>query len=337
MLPPNLLILSMVIFLAMTVSMAPVEEKEQEEIEATEEGELSEEEEDDDDSHNQDKIEGLLGRQQTTTAAASEGSVVTAGVSSNIQDLSSPGAQSAGGQSHERAAGSSVAGAPSSSAASQPTGFPGSAKAEPFSVSAVQTQPADVLGLYGSGSTHLENTGTIDPSSHDFLPGLLGGGNRFGPDVHINVPGNGRQTHLAQTNAVTDRAIFFTDFTASGVELGHDVTGKTYHFISYTYDSPVETCCLSSDHIVESPIVLHTDPVNAFTGTPGVYSHTELTTVPTDLRGTETISDATRNPAVYSHPAMTDYTQVAGPVTEQFNTSGQGPEGAENVELEDTC
>ncbi|XP_067347500.1 apomucin isoform X2 [Channa argus] len=398
MLPPNLLIVSMVIFLATTVSMAPVEEKEQEEVEATEEGELSEEEEDDDDSQSQDRIEGLLGRQQTTTAAASGGSGAAAGVSSNIQDLSRPGAQAGGGQTQEGAAGSSA-------------GSPGSAEAEAehLSVPAGQPQPAgngqkllnggggggggggqadtqtDFLGLFGGEDTHLEYTGTMDSSTHDFLLGLMGGGNRFGPEVHINVPvitsgvtagpysdqsssfglnssvstdpaptdpghhtdqarpgptsltlgpdlsqsssfpgssdsavngssssshseahneqtGNGPQTHLTDTNAATDRPVSFTELTASGGKLGHDVT--------------------------ESPIVLHTDSVNAFT---------DLVTVATDLTGTETVSDPTGSPLDHSLLAVTDYTQTAGSVTEQFNTSGQGPEGAENVELEDTC
>ncbi|KAK2920531.1 hypothetical protein Q8A73_000016 [Channa argus] len=138
--------------------------------------------------------------------------------------VSGPGAQAGGGQTQEGAAGSSAAVTPSSSAASQPTGSPGSAEAEAehLSVPAGQPQPAgsegvrsesncngqkllnggggggggggqadtqtDFLGLFGGEDTHLEYTGTMDSSTHDFLLGLMGGGNRFGPEVHINVP-----------------------------------------------------------------------------------------------------------------------------------------------------
>ncbi|AWP21189.1 Hypothetical protein SMAX5B_003192 [Scophthalmus maximus] len=70
----------------------------------------------------------------------------------------------------------------------------------------------------------------------------------------------------------------------------------------------------------------------------GVLSHTDLVTVATDFTVTDTVSaDPTGSPAETSHPAVTDHTQAAGSVTEQYNPSGQGPEGAENVELEDSC
>ncbi|KAK7139497.1 hypothetical protein R3I93_016589 [Phoxinus phoxinus] len=36
-------------------------------------------------------------------------------------------------------------------------------------------------------------------------------------------------------------------------------------------------------------------------------------------------------------PGATEQTQPAVSAGEQYHTSGQGPEGAENVELEDTC
>ncbi|XP_018587317.1 uncharacterized protein LOC108921989 isoform X2 [Scleropages formosus] len=39
----------------------------------------------------------------------------------------------------------------------------------------------------------------------------------------------------------------------------------------------------------------------------------------------------------FSHLGTTPQTQSAVPAGEQYITSGQGPEGAENVELEDTC
>ncbi|XP_036001271.1 uncharacterized PE-PGRS family protein PE_PGRS54 isoform X11 [Fundulus heteroclitus] len=101
MLPPNLLIVSIVILLATTASLAPVEEKEVEEVEteATEmlEGEVSEEEEDDDDdSKSQDNIDGALRGQQTTVSAAAAG-----GSASSSQSIETgPHVAAAGGSGH---------------------------------------------------------------------------------------------------------------------------------------------------------------------------------------------------------------------------------------------
>ncbi|XP_050925231.1 apomucin [Lates calcarifer] len=504
----------MVVFLATTVSTAPVEEKEREEIEveATEEGEgeLSEEEEDDDDSKSQDKIEGILGVQQTTTASAAGGSVSSgqsaggrndgtagssagsAGSAGSTDSIGSPGSTDSKGSPDSAgssgSAGSTVsagsAGSSGSTGSAGSTGSSGSADSpqpavELSGVSAVQTQAAGadhsaassaasetngsdgvdlesngngqkllnggggaggadsqsgVLGSFGGGVSHLDYTGIIDPSSHDFLLSLMGGSDSFSPDVHISIPGhmtpptqldsvissgvtaapsadqnsgssldspadhvhqsdisidqsgldhislssdqsppnsvsgsshsgaqeaaasssssshsethreqtdgadspdtngNGRQTLLTEANGVTDRSVSFSDLrtdltvggaesvtshmdlTASGLGLGHDVTES-------------------------SPIILHTESLDGFThSVSGVYSHTDLITMATDSTGTDTVSaDPTGSPPDSSHPAVTDHTQVAGSVTEQYNPSGQGPEGAENVELEDTC
>uniref|UniRef100_A0A3Q1HVG3 Uncharacterized LOC110958971 n=1 Tax=Acanthochromis polyacanthus TaxID=80966 RepID=A0A3Q1HVG3_9TELE len=480
MLPPNLLIVSMIVLLAASASTAPVEEKEQEEVEveATEEveGELSEEEEDDDDSKSQDKIEGVLGSQQTTTAAGGS---------------ASGGQSAAGGGTHDGTAGgpagdsSSVdpaaAGDPSSSADKlQPISSVGSAASAAADVSADQTQPAaelpaasphtdtngadgadsesngngqkllngggggggggadshtGVLGSFVGGVSHLDYTGIIDPSSHDFLLGLMGGGDPFGSDAHINIPGhmtqpthldstvtaapstdqdslvspaasahhadvsidqsgsvgssvssgpdqsvlgsvlgsshsavassssssssssshsgahreqtdgvdspdshgNGRQTLLTDTNgAVTDRLVSFSDLQ----NLHTDLTGGAESVTSLHIDLTASGLGLGRDVTESSPVILHTESAGGVTLDPvsGVYSHTDLVTMATDSIGTDTVAaDSTGTPFDSSHPAVTDHTQMAGPVTEQYHPSGQGPEGAENVELEDTC
>ncbi|KAK9527040.1 hypothetical protein VZT92_015706 [Zoarces viviparus] len=100
------------------------------------------------------------------------------------------------------------------------------------------------------------------------------------------------------------------DVELTGLRLGHDVT-----------ESP--------------PTVLHTDTLpSASHG----YSQTDLVTMATASTGRVIVSaDPTGTPFDSSHPAVTDHTEMAGSVTEQYNPSGQGPEGAENVELEDTC
>ncbi|XP_069544110.1 uncharacterized protein [Brachyistius frenatus] len=437
MLPPNLLIVSMVVFLVTTVSTAPLEEKEQEEVEVEApeegEGELSEEEEDDDDSKSQDKIEGALGlqQQQTTMVAAA-----VAGGSASI-------AQAAGGGAPDGTAGSSA-------------GSMGSAAAEMLVLSAGHTHPAgaelpaassqaetngsdgvdsesngngqkllngrggggadsqtDVLGSLGGGVSHLDYTGIIDPSSHDFLLGLMGGSDPFNPDGHVNIPdhmtppthldspaapsadqssldspadaghhsninqsgpdhtsldagpdqsllssvsgsshsadgadspdanGNGRQTLLMDTNrAVTDRLVSFSDLQTQNLQT--ELTGGAESVTGLQIDLTASGLGLGRDVTESSPIILHTDTVDGLTHTlnsvPGIYSHTDLVTVTTDSTGTDTVpADPTGTPLDSSHPAVTDHTQMAGSITEQYNPSGQGPEGAENVELEDTC
>ncbi|KAM6975091.1 uncharacterized protein LKV04_016539 isoform 2-T2 [Tautogolabrus adspersus] len=124
--------------------------------------------------------------------------------------------------------------------------------------------------------------------------------------------GNGRQTLLTDSNGGTEESV--TDLhiepTAPGIGPSHDVTES----------SPV----ISFTHIMQ--------PVS------GGYSQTDLVTMATDSTGTETVSaDSVGTPKDYSPPAVTDHTQTSGSVTERYHTPGQGLEGAENVELEDTC
>ncbi|XP_056254663.1 glycine-rich protein 1 isoform X2 [Seriola aureovittata] len=463
MLPPNLLIVWMVVFLATTVSTAPVEEKEREEVEveATEEGEgeLSEEEEDDDDSKSQDKIEGIPGGQQTTTAAAggsvSRGQTAGGGRGDGTAGGGRGDGTAGGGRGDGTAGGGRGDGTAESSA-----GSAGSAAAPELSgVSAGHTEAAGsdgvdsesngngqkllnggggggedradsqtgVLGSFGVGVSHLDYTGEcpgiIDPSTHDFLLGLMGhmtpptqldstvissgvtaapsaeqnSGSSLdspadrvhqadisidqsgldhtamssGPDQSLSssvsgsshsavqeaaaasssshseahrgqtdggdspdTNGNGRQTQLTDTNAVTDRPVPFND-------LQTDLTGGAQSVTSHI-DLTASGLGLGHDVTESSPLVLHTETVNAFTHTlnsvSGVYSHTDLVTMATDSTGTNTVTaDPTRSSTDSSRPAVTDHTQAAGSVTEQYNPSGQGPEGAENVELEDTC
>ncbi|XP_034400437.1 type 3 secretion system secretin [Cyclopterus lumpus] len=122
-------------------------------------------------------------------------------------------------------------------------------------------------------------------------------------EAHRVQIGNGRQTLLNNTNAGLHMEL-------TGPKLGNDVT--------------------------ESPLaILHTDSLDSASHG---YSHTDLVSMATDSTWTVTGSaDPTGTPLDSSHPAVTDNTQVAGSVTEQYNPSGQGPEGTENVELEDTC
>ncbi|XP_003459707.3 uncharacterized protein si:ch211-80h18.1 isoform X1 [Oreochromis niloticus] len=458
MLPANLLIMSMAVFLTTAVSTAPLEEKELEEVEveATEEGEVSEEEEDDDDSKSQDKIEGAFGRQRTTTATVVVvGAAGGSGVSSGIQDLSASSGQTAGGRTHEGTAGSSAgsaaaeisdvstalihsAGAKHSTALSH-TETNGSAGAGSETNSNGQKllnggggggvgSQTDAVGFFQGEVSHLGFTESIEPSSHDFLLGLMGG-DAFSSDGHVNIPGNmtapphlessgvtvtphadqnslnspadlvhhsdttvdqpgpdqtflssgldqslpssvsgsshsagsvssssthiealrdpkdaadsantdgnGRQTLLTDTNgAETEKLISLSD-------LYTDLTGGAESVTRVNVNLTVSGLGFGHD-VTESPSIMDqtasVDVTQTHNPVSGVHPHTDLVTMTADFSGTDTVAtDHTGKLLNSSLPAVTDHTQMAGSVTEQYNPSGQGPEGAENVELEDTC
>ncbi|XP_061597731.1 uncharacterized protein si:ch211-80h18.1 isoform X2 [Cololabis saira] len=153
--------------------------------------------------------------------------------------------------------------------------------------------------------------------------------------------GNGRQTLLTGFNgAVTDRLASFHDLQS----LQTEITGGPKSVTSLHIDHTALDVQLGHDVTESSPIVLGTDSVAGVTHTlspvSDVSSHTDLVTVPADSTGTETVTaDPTGTPFDSSHPAGTDHTHTAGSVTEQYRYSppGPGPEGAENVDLEDTC
>ncbi|XP_029369511.1 uncharacterized protein LOC115050685 isoform X3 [Echeneis naucrates] len=372
----NLLIVSMVVFLT-TVTTAPVEEKE--EVEPTEEGEgeLSEEEEDDDDSKSQDKIEGIPGVQQTTTVAAAGGSG---------SRVSEPAVQS-----------SSISTSPTHAAGASRTDTEYNGQKLLNGGRGGGGGMDSQTGLLGSpeGASHLDHTGIVHPSAHDFLLGLMGAG-PFISDVHVTVPvinsdvtapppvdqkgsssldspadsvhqsdisidqsgqshisltsgpdqslssslsgssdshsaaqeasshsedqreqtGNGRQNLLINNGAVTNQQLPLSERWTDVTDGAEAVTN---------YNRLTET----------PPLVFHTDSVDTptMTSAPDVSSHTDLVAMTTGFPG-ETV---TGTPPDSSHLTAMDHTQTAGPVTEQYNPSGQGPEGAENVELEDTC
>ncbi|KAM8840914.1 uncharacterized protein AB9W97_001466 isoform 3-T3 [Spinachia spinachia] len=390
MLPTNLFIVSMVVFLATTVSMAPVEEKEQEEVEveATEEGELSEEEEDDDDSKSQDKIEGVVSERQTTTTAPSGGSGAAAAMSSNIQDVSASSSQSVGAEGSYGTAGSSTGHGSESSMDSEAAGVESSLTTSQAGngqklmnggdvgggadsqtgissgVTAAQSvnkssgssldspsDPAHHADINQSGPDRSSLSSGTDQShfssysvsgfSHSAVQGAVSSPSSHSEVQRVqtegaNLPdtnGNGRQTLLTNTNAGGAESGPHIELT--GLELKHDVT-------------------------VSPLAVLRTDIMPSVSHG---YSHTELVSMATDSTGIYTgkphhptwltdrsevgpivkllvfavSADPTGTPFDFSHPAVTDHTQMAGQVTEQYYPPGQGPEGTKNVELEDTC
>ncbi|XP_070403609.1 uncharacterized protein si:ch211-80h18.1 isoform X8 [Nothobranchius furzeri] len=449
------------------------------------EGELSEEEEDDDDdSKSQDKIKAAQQTTMSAAPAGGSGvppNIQDLSASSGQSVERGPHEGAAGGSPGHGGDISSVdpaAGHPSSSSGSSGSAFPSGqthpagAKDLPASShtgtngavgadlgsngngqkllngggggAGVDSQTGD-LGSLGGGVSPLDYSGINDPSSHDYLLGLIGVGlvDVFGTDGHVNIPGhmtppthldvsvigsgvtaapsvkkdilhstggtgiasidhysassvdqsgagdtsltsgsdqslssslsdssssaasssssssdsaayrehsggadsldtmgNGRQTHLTDTNreAVTSRTVSISepqtlqtdlpggpesvtgqhiDVTASGLQLGRDVTELM----------PISTNTDSADSIT-----------NTLSPVSGVYSHTDQVTMVPASTGTDTVpAGPTGTPLDSSHPAVTDHAQMAGSITEQYNPSGQGPEGAENMELEDTC
>lgn len=161
-----------------------------------------------------------------------------------------------------------------------------------------------------SSSSHGDTAGELPGGADPAVP--LGNGRLTHlTNVHTDRPDPVSDLHLHLTDGVDSVTSFHGDLTASGLRLGRDVTES-------------------------SPMILHSETVDATHIVSGVYSHLDLVTMATERTGTDTAAaDWTGTPPDSSHPASTEHTP--GSVTEQYVPSGQGPEGAENVELEDTC
>ncbi|CAJ1084289.1 uncharacterized protein si:ch211-80h18.1 [Xyrichtys novacula] len=223
------------------------------------------------------------------------------------------------------------------------------------------------LGSFGGGVTHLDYTGGFDSSGHDFLLSLMGGGDPFGPGVYLNGPGDMtpptqldstafgssvtpiQSAHLDSGSSLDSHAVSSSSSSSSsplvhsdsdreqtGGAESADVNGNgRLTLLSDTNGAgaaqPVTD--LHGDRTASDDGHSHhhteSSPVISFTNSqqPGGNFQADLVTMVTESTGTNT-----------GHPgAATENTQTAGPVTEQYHPSGQGPEGAENVELEDTC
>ncbi|XP_041822932.1 uncharacterized protein si:ch211-80h18.1 [Melanotaenia boesemani] len=148
------------------------------------------------------------------------------------------------------------------------------------------------------------------------------------PDMN----GNGRQSLLTDMNgAVTDGQVSLSDHHT--LSLQTDLTGGAESVTSLHMDLTAAGLAHGHDVTESSPMILHTESVDGVTHTQspvsGVYAHTDLVTVTAESTVTDTVpADPTGSPLNFSHSPVTDHTQMAGSVTEQYNPSGQGPEGA---------
>ncbi|XP_030002884.1 cell wall protein AWA1 [Sphaeramia orbicularis] len=192
--------------------------------------------------------------------------------------------------------------------------------------------------------TQLDAAGGPGPDSQSASSSVSGSSQASAPGDSPDSPdsnGNGRQTLLSDAaGAVTDGLFLFNDLQTQN--LPSDLTaGGAESVTILPIDLTASGLGLGQDVTESSPVILHTESshLNSYTqslqSVSGQYSQTDLATIAT---GTETVTaDVTATPPDSSHAAVTDHTQTVGTATEQYNPSGQGPEGAENVELEDTC
>ncbi|XP_038133046.1 uncharacterized protein si:ch211-80h18.1 isoform X10 [Cyprinodon tularosa] len=240
MLPPNLLIVSIVILLATTASTAPVEEKEVEEVEteATEmlEGEVSEEEEDDDDdSKSQDNFDGALGAQKTTMSAPAAGGSALSG-----QALEAgPHVGAAGsstGQGVDLSPVQLAAGPPNSSSGAER--LPSSSRTDVNGPDGVDSESngngQKLLNGGGAGAGVESQTGIIDPSSHDYLHNLMGGGlvDVFSTDGHVEIPAHlTHPTHHVFSGIGTDVTV-----VPSGGQIMVDSPADSHHHSAGSID-----------------------------------------------------------------------------------------------------
>ncbi|XP_053348869.1 uncharacterized protein si:ch211-80h18.1 isoform X2 [Clarias gariepinus] len=109
--------------------------------------------------------------------------------------------------------------------------------------------------------------------------------------------------------------------------LGYESTGVTEGISNHT-DSLIETRVGFTDAAQTQSSVIQTELI--VTGDPARVSSQ------TDATGTA-VAEPHGTLRGLNQPGATEQTQPAVSAGEQYHTSGQGPEGAENVELEDTC
>ncbi|XP_016317929.1 hornerin-like [Sinocyclocheilus anshuiensis] len=170
------------------------------------------------------------------------------------------------------------------------------------------------------------------------------------PGVHLDISGTGHQDAATEMHHTAVGALDLNDHTLSpytdtigfdgvtGARAQTDMAGAAGDPVT---DGQTLTDMTGQGHLaVTDGMPNYTDSVRA-TGTGFTdASETHSSMVQTDLpvtgdpfTGVSSQTDAMGT----GQPGATEQTQTAVSAGEQYHTSGQGPEGAENVELEDTC
>ncbi|XP_053719546.1 protein pygopus-like isoform X2 [Synchiropus splendidus] len=206
-------------------------------------------------------------------------------------------------------------------------------------------------GLIGSGGVE-DSEGPASGMSGNGVK-LLNGGGAHGVSGHQGVlVGSVTQQDLLTNpdlqNVTPDphhhaEVQNFTSEVLREADLHHVTPGLNLYQDLHNVTPDLSNGIASPDVQHESP-ELRRDPQNV---TPDVRRDVQrITPGPSDP--THTVGpDAMVTDAAFVDPTGTslynsgttgwDPTRTAGPVTEQYNPSGSGPEGSENVELEDSC
>ncbi|XP_061752612.1 uncharacterized protein LOC133550674 [Nerophis ophidion] len=185
---------------------------------------------------------------------------------------------------------------------------------------------SDVIGQWKGDPTSDQSPWSPDTehahsTAQEDLPWSSAPGDQAGADW-LDANGNGRQTQLRESQGVT-----------LGELQTHSLPWAPAGTIQSTSRFPVDRAVTGSSPVVEP--TQPADPVGpAHTLHSGTQTwHTDVVTMAT----ASVFSEATGTPLDSSAPQVTQDFHKAGSVTEQYNPSGQGPEAAENMDLEDTC
>ncbi|XP_072768638.1 uncharacterized protein [Nerophis lumbriciformis] len=359
--PWNFIFVSLLVALVTTVLPAPTEEQEEAELTEDVEGEQSEEEDDDDNTK-----EGPPGVHQT--AGGASGLRPQASSMIHVSGESEPRPQ-ASSMVHISGSQDSETGEQSDGPASGSAGWDAQLKGNgqkqlngrggaEGQTGTIQTPVLHFLHqLLGGANTKTslaDNAGDVigqwkgdppsdqSPSSPDSehahstaqedLPLSSSPGDQAGADwLHAN--GNGRQTQLRESQGVT-----------LGELHTHSLPWAAAGTIQSTSRFPVDRVVTGSSLVVEPTQPADVGPAHTLHSGTQTW-HTDMVTVAT----ASVFSEATGAPLDSSAPQVTqDFHKAgaaqvtqdfhkAGSVTEQYNPSGQGPEAAENMDLEDTC
>ncbi|XP_054619387.1 uncharacterized protein si:ch211-80h18.1 isoform X5 [Dunckerocampus dactyliophorus] len=199
-----------------------------------------------------------------------------------------------------------------------------------------------VAGGRSDGTTGVSG-GTMEPHVHQFLLDLLGGAETSDADIagHTTDPtmidstasssshteqagsewfhtnGYGRQTQLKDMDGVTTRLASLRDLHTHSLPWAP--TAGTMELATHFHSDSTVTG--------SSPVVMHTEPADRDLTHP-LHSGTQTWHADTVTRATATMfSEATGTPLHSSAAQVTGDFHKAGSVTEQYNPSGQGPEG----------
>ncbi|XP_042632238.1 secreted protein C-like isoform X1 [Cyprinus carpio] len=173
------------------------------------------------------------------------------------------------------------------------------------------------------------------------------------PSVHLDISGTGHQDAATEMHHTAVGALDLNDHTLSpysdttgfdsvnGARAQTDMAGAAGDPVT---DGQTLTDVTGLEHLAVTDGMLNytADSVLAtgtgFTDASDTHSSMVQTDLPATVTGDPFTGVSSQTDAMGTgQPGATEQTQTAVSAGEQYHTSGQGTEGAENVELEDTC